>query len=421
MAEEAEVRERRGEVARRVEELLEEARRAEAEAPKGLAGFLVELGGRVIMAIERLGGATEKAAVKTKEVTSGVASKVKLPKIEGEISPPVPLAPPKITRKREVEDAIVRRLMELKELQRRYEEGEIILEEEEEEEEWERVELERPLLERLADMFYKPFGGVATSLVKFFTGLDEDLYKANIRLTPVRYVAVILFVAAVAAGLFFLLTTLFISPILAVPMGALGGLLGFFVARMYPRIRAKARVADMERNLPYVLRHMATQLSAGIGLYESITSVAMAGYGAMSEEFQRVLLDINRGLTVEDAITRMMQRVDSDYVRRALRQIDRALRTGADVGETLKSLAEEVSFELRMKLRDYTQTLNVMAMMYMMMSVVLPVLLAVIIIAISIFSKALIFSPEVIFIVYVVLLPFMLFYFGIMIKRMEPT
>ncbi|MDI6642637.1 MAG: type II secretion system F family protein [Candidatus Hodarchaeaceae archaeon] len=318
-------------------------------------------------------------------------------------------------------DEVARRLREIKRLELMREEE---LKEERkllEEKTWEeRAELKRPLSERLSSVFYVPLKRPAVRLAKSFKGMDEDLYKANLRVTPERYAAMMLGVSVVIAVFAMIMMLLLRLPLLFVPLGGVLMFgLSFILIRTQPRRRAKARVGEINRLIPYALRHMATQLSSGIGLPETMTSVSQADYGAMSDEFGRVIRDMHAGMSMEEALTAMDRRVDSEPLRRATRQIQRTLRTGGDLSRTLNALADETAFEMRMKLRDYTQSLNLLTMIYMFASAVIPALLMVVIMISSSRAGGGI-TPQTAGVLYLVLLPFLLIYFVITIKRFEP-
>jgi len=328
-----------------------------------------------------------------------------------------------ITRREAPEraDEVARRLQELKRLEalreeERKEERKLM-----EERVWEeRVELKRPLSERLSEVFYVPLKRPAQRMAKFFKGMDEDLYKANIRIAPERYIALVIG-ASLIAGIFgFVLLALFLSPLLGVICGVFTFLLALMFGKTHPRRRAKARVVGVNQVLPYALRHMSTQLSSGIGLPETMTSVSRAGYGALSEEFERVIHDMHAGMSMEEALVAMNRRVDSEPLRRATRQIQRTLRTGGDLARILNTLADETAFEMRMKLRGYTQSLNLLTMVYMFASAVIPALLIVTMVVAAGMAGAPPFTTETAGVLFLLLIPFMLFYFVIIIKRFEP-
>jgi flagellar protein FlaJ len=54
------------------------------------------------------------------------------------------------------------------------------------------------------------------------------------------------------------------------------------------------------------------------------------------------------------------------------------LRTGGALSEIIGKIAEDVSFELRMRIRDFVEKLNVIGLFFMMVAIVLPVFIAII-------------------------------------------
>ena len=317
-------------------------------------------------------------------------------------------------------DEVTRRLRELKQLESLREEERAEKRKLREEKIWEeRVELKRPLSERLSDVLYSPLKRPAQRLAKFFKGLDKDLYKANLRIPPERYAALMIGMSIIVGSFAFILMILFLPVLFALAGGVLASLLALVFGKTRPGRMAKARVVEVNRMIPYALRHMATHLSAGIGLPETMTSISKADYGALSEEFGRVIRDMHTGMSTEEALATMDRRVDSEPLRRAIRQVQRTLRTGGDLANILKLLADETAFEMRMKLRDYTQSLNMLTMMYMFASAVIPAMLLVMIAVGSSMGGA-VLTPTSAAVLFLVILPFMLFYFVMMIKRFEP-
>jgi len=263
-----------------------------------------------------------------------------------------------------------------------------------EDKKWEvRVELKRSLSERLSEIFYSPLKRPAQRLAKFFKGLDGDLYKANIRIAPAHYVAFMIGVSLIVSVFAFVLMLLFLPILFALVGGVFAFLLALIFSRTQPKRKAKARVVGVNRVIPYAMRHMATQLSSGIGLPETITSVSRADYGALSEEFDRVIRDMHTGMSTEG--------------------------TGGDLAGILHTLADETAFEMRMKLRDYTQSLNMLTMIYMFASAVIPAMLLVMI-AVGGRMGGMMFTSTSAAVLFLIIIPFMLLYFVVMIKRFEP-
>ncbi|MFQ6129285.1 MAG: type II secretion system F family protein [Candidatus Hadarchaeaceae archaeon] len=322
--------------------------------------------------------------------------------------------------KAEKVDEVTRRLREIKQMESLREEELAEKRKRREEKIWEaRAELKRPLSERLSDVFYNPLKRPAQRLAKFFKSLDEDLYRANLRIAPERYAALIIGTSLFVGAFAFILMLLFLPILFALIGGVLASLLALVFGKTKPGRKAKARVVEVNRVIPFALRHMATHLSSGVGLPETMTSISQADYGALSEEFARVIRDMHTGMSTEEALATMDRRVDSEPLRRAIRQIQRTLRTGGDLANILKLLADETAFEMRMKLRDYTQSLNMLTMIYMFASAVIPAMLLVTI-AVGSSMGGTVLTPTSAAVLFLVLLPFLLFYFVMMIKRFEP-
>ncbi|KXA91253.1 hypothetical protein AKJ57_01935 [candidate division MSBL1 archaeon SCGC-AAA259A05] len=316
----------------------------------------------------------------------------------------------------------------MRELKRLETEGPEVEEVEWEEEEWEerRAELERPASDRLADVlagiFSGPFEIIADRLTGFyfFSGLDKDLKRANMSVSVERYLTFVLGLSSLVGASAFLFIWLLIG---SLPLSILAASGGFLVTalfgKLHPRLKTKARISEVDQEIPYALRHMATQLSSGTGLPESMTSVSRADYGALSEEFGRTLRDMRAGETMTEALTSLRDRVESDSLRRAIRQIQRTLRTGGDLAQTLNILADETAFNLRTKLRNYIQSLGVLTMIYMFASAVIPALLIVLMIVMNFMGGG--FIPvEFMPLLYLLVIPSLLLYLVIIFKRMEP-
>ncbi len=290
----------------------------------------------------------------------------------------------------------------------------------------ERDELKKPFKERLAEAVSSRFSRHSFRLESFFANIQEDLYRANIMMTSARYISLAVGISVISslvlAGAFAILFWRI--------SGALGGSLSiiltlpFFLtfmtlAKMYPKSKVKARSNAFSRELPFALRHMATQLTSGSGLLETMRSISLSDYGVLSEEFRRAILEIERGSSLEESYERMNLRIESPGLKKASRQIISTLRTGGNLAKTLKVIADEVSTEMRMKLKDFIQTLNTFSLLYMFIVVVAPVLISTLIIALGIATQALPVPIETLWLLFAAFFGISL-YMSFMIKRFEP-
>ncbi|NJE04293.1 type II secretion system F family protein [Thermococcus sp. MV11] len=320
--------------------------------------------------------------------------------------------------------SVQERLRALKELQKEIEAEKSEGEKEKEMEElieWRKKEIQRPFSDRLADAMLRYFRGPIESLTSSFKGLDQDLYRANILTPPDRYVALMLAVS-VFAGIFgFLFAYLLYMPVeTSALVGFLGFVGGFFYMRHYPKMVWKRRVAEVERAMPYALRHMASLLSAGVGITEAILSVARADYGAISEEFELMLRDMRTGSSFEDALMKFDEKMGSENVSRVVKQILRAVKFGGNLSEVLYKLAEDFAFEYRMKLVEYVQKVNGIAFIYMFLTIVMPTMFVVGILAGSVMARQLVMPVETLAVILLFAFPAISLIIINMIKKGEP-
>ncbi len=186
-----------------------------------------------------------------------------------------------------------------------------------------------------------------------------------------------------------------------------------------PKMRSGQKSSEAARELPFALRQMATELRAGTGLHDSMRSISLSGYGPLSEEFSRALEEIKYGETTEKALLDMGERINSEGLQRAIFQITRTLNSGGDLAKTLGVIADDIAYELRMKLKDYAQKLNSFSMIYMFVAILFPVIVMIMLIAASTTMGAII-PPIALLIVYLFFFPAIVVFMAYIIKRLEP-
>ena len=186
-----------------------------------------------------------------------------------------------------------------------------------------------------------------------------------------------------------------------------------------PQMRKGQKSSEAAKELPFALRQMATELRAGTGLHDSMRSISLSGYGPLSEEFSRALEEIRYGETTEKALVDMSDRINSEGLQRAIYQITRTLNSGGDLAKTLSVIADDTAYELRMKLKDYSQKLNSFTMIYMFVAILGPVITMIMLLAASTVMGPLI-PPILLLILYLLLFPAIVIFMAYMIKRLEP-
>jgi len=234
--------------------------------------------------------------------------------------------------------------------------------------------LEKPL-EKLAE-FLSNFPAVRT--------LDRNLKAAALPFNTETYLVIASSVSLfLALFTFILLATVsislndqvsfFINPIVSLVVF----LISAVVILIYPISRANQRGALVDKALPFALRQLSTQLKAGLSFYKSLSSIAKSEYGLLSKEFETVLRDLDSGLSSEEALRLLTYRVKSAGLKKAVLQIVRAMKTGGNLSAVISEIADDVSFETRQQIRDFTEKLNLVSILYIMLGIVMPVVVAI--------------------------------------------
>ncbi len=212
--------------------------------------------------------------------------------------------------------------------------------------------------------------------------LEFYLYSANMRFSGKQWLALttisslIVFVASLIA--LFLMVPFFKLPVWLVVIISLAlFLFAVIVMMLVPKQRAQARGKAISRELPFALRHIATQLSAGIGLYRTLQTVASADYGPLSQEFSRTITEVEEGTDTQVALRHLALRTQSSALRSALMHTIRALKTGGNLSNIMNDIAEDVSFELRMKMKEFGEKMNFLGVIFIFMAIVMPVFVAI--------------------------------------------
>lgn len=282
------------------------------------------------------------------------------------------------------------------------------------------VALEAPL-SKISALLYKQFG----------RKLESDLAAADMNFTVEQYIslalsAAILGMLCVLGFLFFLfsITSFNVALLILITMLVPFGIVG--VAFIIPANKAKKIAREIDKELPFALRHMSIEIRAGIGIFKTMELIEVSGYGYLSKGFGEVLSNIEKGMSTEDALEKWMEKSRSEGLNRMISHLVRALRTGGNLSEIMVTIAEDVSFERRMRIADFAEKLNLMGLFLMMGAVVFPVLLTIMTTIgsspaikqyMTVFAM---FNPTFLAITYFVICPIFLVIFIYLIKASDP-
>lgn len=146
----------------------------------------------------------------------------------------------------------------------------------------------------------------------------------------------------------------------------------FFI--FYPKIIITQLRERLDRELFYALRDLTIQVSAGLPIYTAIKNIGKGNYGIVSEEFKKVVADIEAGLSIDEALKRMMDRTYSEYLRRVLWQVIIVIKSGSPIVDVLEDILRSLKESQNRKLSEYLYEMNLWVIIYLMIAVTIPAL-----------------------------------------------
>lgn len=175
--------------------------------------------------------------------------------------------------------------------------------------------------------------------------MQEDLERADSKLTPGDLIAIRLVFGA----------TLFVLPFLLLGgvTGVLVGLAGFLVGFQLPKIwignRRKARSTKLEQQLPEAITLISNSLKAGFGLLQSLSLAAEQLEHPIATELAQAIHEMNVGSRTEEALQALSERTqnyDLDLVVTAI-LVQRSV--GGNLSEILDTVAATMRERVRIR------------------------------------------------------------------------
>ena len=179
--------------------------------------------------------------------------------------------------------------------------------------------------------------------------LHHKLEQAGLPLRPVEYIYLHL---VVVFGLSVIVAVLSKSVFPAVIVALIAIFLPIFLLEN----AIDRRRREFEEQLPEILNLLAGSLRVGWGMQQAIGLVTEQMAAPASTEFRRVLTEARLGLTVEEALEKMSERLDSDEFRLVVTAISIQREVGGNLAEVLDIVAQTMRAraELKRHIRSLT-------------------------------------------------------------------
>jgi flagellar protein FlaJ len=140
---------------------------------------------------------------------------------------------------------------------------------------------------------------------------------------------------------------------------------------------SRRRLERLEGSLPDLLERLASLNEAGVSIVSSIDRVRRTDIGELDEEAERIWRDIQWGATVEQALDRFQQRVETPSVTRTVTLINNAMRASNEIAPVIRIAAEQARSDRQLKRQRRQEMFTYLVVIYVAFIVFVVVIAAI--------------------------------------------
>src|SRR3989304_1767311 len=168
----------------------------------------------------------------------------------------------------------------------------------------------------------------------------RELARADLKFKVAEYYALIFMSAVVMAVLAWLIQPHIASVVI-------GGIIGLFIPRFYVKRQQTARLNKFNDQLSDMLSLMVNGLRAGYSTMQALEAVSRELPTPISDEFRRVVQEMQIGIPMEKALDNLLRRIPSED----LDFVITAINVQREVGGNLSEILDTISFTIRERVR----------------------------------------------------------------------
>jgi tight adherence protein B len=170
--------------------------------------------------------------------------------------------------------------------------------------------------------------------------LATELARADLKITVAEFWSLIVISIIGVAALAWLIYGGYFMPLI-------GAIVGFFIPRIYLRMRQRGRLKKFNNQLSDGISLMANGLRSGYSLLQAMDAVGREMPDPMATEFKRVVREVGLGVDTERAFVNLLRRVPSDDLDLMIT----AINVQHEVGGNLAEILEIIGFTIRERVR----------------------------------------------------------------------
>lgn len=173
--------------------------------------------------------------------------------------------------------------------------------------------------------------------------ISRELARADLKLKPGEYLALMVIFAI---GVGFVSWYIFgRSIIFAIP----GAFVGSMLPRFYVRRQQGQRLIRFNNQLADMLNLMVNGLRAGYSSMQAMEAVSREMPPPISDEFRRVVQELQLGLSMESALDNLLRRIPSDDLDLVVAAMNVQREVGGNLAEILDTISHTIRERVRIK------------------------------------------------------------------------
>jgi tight adherence protein C len=149
--------------------------------------------------------------------------------------------------------------------------------------------------------------------------------------------------------------TVGVGPALAIIATIVAVFAGWFLPMQVVKDQATRRLDEIDYQLPELIDLLVVTVEAGLGFVGSLQMAATRITGPLGEELQLTLQEQRFGLSVNEALMHMLDRVDTPSMRSFVRSVVQGETLGVSIGQLMRDLALEMRRRRRQNAQERAQ------------------------------------------------------------------
>lgn len=171
--------------------------------------------------------------------------------------------------------------------------------------------------------------------------ISRDLARADLKFKVSEYFALIVIAVIILGGFTWLIGGRNVISLL------IGAVIGFFLPSFYVRRQQARRLAKFNDQLSDMLNLMVNGLRAGYSTMQAMEAISKELPSPISDEFRRVVQEMQIGIPMETAMANLLRRIPSDD----LDFVVTAINVQREVGGNLSEILDTISFTIRERVK----------------------------------------------------------------------